>query len=85
MWENRGRAHTSFARTPGATNHFFPTFETNREEGLQTLIPEYLTLSHIWGLNRIGAVFLGALGVLSEAGGYMIFNRQDAKSAKKDK
>jgi hypothetical protein len=29
--------------------------------------------------------FLGALGVLSEAGGYKIFNRQDAKSAKKFK
>jgi hypothetical protein len=27
--------------------------------------------------------FLGALGVLSEASGYKIFNRQDAKSAKK--
>jgi hypothetical protein len=30
-------------------------------------------------------LFLGALGVLSEAGGYKIFNRQDAKSAKKYK
>jgi hypothetical protein len=28
-------------------------------------------------------LFLGALGVLSEASGYKIFNRQDAKSAKK--
>jgi hypothetical protein len=27
---------------------------------------------------------LGALGVLSEAGGYKIFNRQDAKSAKEE-
>jgi hypothetical protein len=26
--------------------------------------------------------FLGALGVLSEAGGYRIFNRQDAKKEK---
>jgi hypothetical protein len=44
-----------------------------------------MPLHNTYFLVSTCAHFLGALGVLSEAGGYKIFNRQDAKIAKKNR